>query len=49
MPTYFQLAFVFDRVKALAPQHPEWKDKPLYAAVLEGDLKTVAAGGLRAC
>ena len=47
MPTYFQLAFVFDRVKALAPQHPEWKDKPLYAAVLEGDLKTVAAGGLR--
>jgi phosphoglycolate phosphatase-like HAD superfamily hydrolase len=47
MPAYFQLAFVFDRVKALAPQHPEWKDKPLYAAVLGGDLKTVAAGGLR--
>jgi phosphoglycolate phosphatase-like HAD superfamily hydrolase len=47
MPAYFQLAFVFDRVKALAPQHPEWKDKPLYAAVLQGDMKTVAAGGLR--
>jgi phosphoserine phosphatase len=47
MPTYFQLAFVFDRVKALAPEHPEWKDKPLYAAVLEGDMKTVAAGGMR--
>ena len=47
MPAYFQLAFVFDRLKALAPQHPEWKDKPLYAAVLQGDMKTVAAGGLR--
>jgi phosphoserine phosphatase len=47
MPAYFQLAFVFDRVKALAPQHPEWKDKPLYAAVLQGDMKAVAAGGLR--
>src|SRR5271170_4707979 len=47
MPAYFQLAFVFDRLKALFPQHPEWKDKPLYTAVLEGDMKTVAAGGLR--
>jgi phosphoglycolate phosphatase-like HAD superfamily hydrolase len=47
MPAYFQLAFVFDRLKALAPQHPEWKDKPLYAAVLQNDMKTVAAGGLR--
>jgi phosphoglycolate phosphatase-like HAD superfamily hydrolase len=47
MPAYFQLAFVFDRVKALAPQHPEWRDNPLYAAVLTGDMKTVAAGGLR--
>lgn len=47
MPAYFQLAFVFDRLKALAPQHPEWRDKPLYAAVIEGDMKTVAAGGLR--
>jgi hypothetical protein len=46
-PAYFQLAFVFDRLKALAPQHPEWKDKPLYAAVLAGDMKAVAAGGLR--
>jgi hypothetical protein len=46
-PMYFQLAFVFDRLKALAPQHPEWKDKPLYAAVLAGDMKAVAAGGLR--
>jgi len=47
MPTYFQLAFVFDRLKALAPQHPEWKDNPLCTAVLQGDKKTVAASGLR--
>jgi phosphoglycolate phosphatase-like HAD superfamily hydrolase len=47
MPAYFQLAFVFDRLKALAPQHPEWRDKPLYSAVLQGDMKTVFAGGLR--
>jgi phosphoglycolate phosphatase-like HAD superfamily hydrolase len=47
MPAYFQLAFVFDRLKALASQHPEWRDKPLYSAVLRGDMKTVAAGGLR--
>jgi phosphoglycolate phosphatase-like HAD superfamily hydrolase len=46
-PFYFQLAFVFDRVKAMAPQHPEWKDNPLYAAVVADDMKAVAAGGLK--
>jgi phosphoglycolate phosphatase-like HAD superfamily hydrolase len=45
-PVYFQLAFVLDRLKAMAPQHPEWKDNPLIAAVLAGDMKTVAAGGV---
>ncbi|MEA3278777.1 MAG: HAD family hydrolase [Pseudomonadota bacterium] len=44
-PMYFQLAFALDRVKALAPQHPEWKDKQPFKAVLEGDLKEVLAGG----
>jgi phosphoglycolate phosphatase-like HAD superfamily hydrolase len=47
-PMYFQLAFVIDRLKAMAPEHPEWKDKPLFAAVLAGDMNTVAAGGMRA-
>ena len=47
-PIYFQFAFVLDRMKAMAPQHPEWKDNPLYAAVLANDMKTVAAGGERA-
>jgi phosphoglycolate phosphatase-like HAD superfamily hydrolase len=46
-PFAFQLAFVFDRMKAMAPQHPEWKDNPLYMAVLTGDMKTVAAGGVK--
>ena len=44
-PMYFQLAFALDRVKALAPRHPEWKEKQPFKAVLEGDLKTVFAGG----
>jgi hypothetical protein len=44
-PMYVQLAFALDRVKALAPNHPEWKDKQPFKAALEGDLKAVAAGG----
>ena len=44
-PMYAQLAFALDRIKALAPTHPEWKDKKPFKAALEGDLKTLAAGG----
>ncbi len=44
-PLPVQLYFALDRVKALAPQHPEWKDKEPFASVLKGDLKTAAAGG----
>jgi phosphoserine phosphatase len=44
-PMYFQLAFAIDRVKALAPQHPEWKTTQPFRAVLEGDTKTIAASG----
>jgi hypothetical protein len=46
-PFYFQFAFVLDRMKAMAPQHPEWKDDPFLAAVLAGDMKALAAGGLK--
>jgi phosphoglycolate phosphatase-like HAD superfamily hydrolase len=46
-PMYFQAFFVFDRIKALAPQHPEWKDKEPFASVLRGDMKTALAGGER--
>jgi len=44
-PMYFQLIFALDRVKALAPQHPEWKTKEPFAALLKGDLKGALAGG----
>ncbi|MBA5800713.1 HAD family hydrolase [Rhizobium changzhiense] len=44
-PMYVQLAFALDRVKALAPEHPEWKDTQPFKAVLEGDMKTLAAAG----
>ena len=46
-PMYFQLAFILDRLKTLAPQHPEWKDQQPFKAVLEGDMKTIAASGQR--
>jgi phosphoglycolate phosphatase-like HAD superfamily hydrolase len=44
-PYYFQLAFAFDRIKAMAPQHPEWKNKQPFKALLEGDKKALAAAG----
>ena len=44
-PMYFQFFFAMDRVKALAPQHAEWKEKEPYASVLNGDMKGVAAAG----
>jgi haloacid dehalogenase-like hydrolase len=45
---YFQFLFALDRVKALAPQHPEWKDKEPFASLLNGDVKGALAGGERA-
>jgi hypothetical protein len=44
-PMYTQLVFGLDRVKALAPQHPEWKDTQPFKAALEGDMKTLAETG----
>ncbi len=46
-PMYVQLAFALDRVKALAPMHPEWKDKQPFKAVLDGDMKALAEAGER--
>ena len=46
-PMYVQLAFILDRVKAMAPMHPEWKTKQPFAAVLDGDFKALAASGER--
>ena len=47
-PLPVQLYFVLDRVKALAPQHPEWKTEEPFASLLRGDLHTALAGGDRA-
>jgi phosphoglycolate phosphatase-like HAD superfamily hydrolase len=44
-PFYFQMAFAFDRVKAMAPQHPEWKNKQPFSALLKGDVATAASAG----
>ena len=44
-PMYTQLAFALDRVKALAPQHPEWKKKQPFKAVLDGDMRALAGTG----
>ena len=44
-PVYFQLLFAIDRVKALAPQHPEWKTQQPFKAVLENDMDALADSG----
>ena len=44
-PMYFQLAFILDRVHALAPQHPEWTTTEPFKSVLAGDMAGVAAAG----
>jgi len=45
-PVPVQLAFLLDRVHALASQHPEWRNQPPFKAVLENDMKAVAAAGM---
>ena len=47
-PMYFQILFALDRVKAMAPQHPEWRTQEPFASLLKGDLKAALAGGERA-
>ncbi len=44
-PMYFQAYYIFDRIKALAPGHPEWKEKEPFASVLKGDVKSALADG----
>jgi len=46
-PMYFQFLFMLDRVKVLAPQHPEWKTEEPFASLLKGDVKTALSGGER--
>jgi phosphoserine phosphatase len=45
-PFYNQFAFIVDRVKEMAPQHPEWRKQQPFKAILEGDTETLAASGM---
>jgi phosphoglycolate phosphatase-like HAD superfamily hydrolase len=44
-PMYVQLAFALDRVSALAPDHPEWREQEPFASLLKGDLAAAFTGG----
>jgi FMN phosphatase YigB (HAD superfamily) len=44
-PVYFQVAFAFHRIKAMAAGRLEWKDKQPYKAVIEGDMQALSAAG----
>ncbi len=44
-PVYFQIAFAIDRIKAMAPQHPEWKTKEPFKTILSGDRAALAKLG----
>jgi hypothetical protein len=44
-PLYFQLLYAIDRVKELAPSHPDWATKEPFAAILRGDTRQALAGG----
>lgn len=44
-PMYVQLAFALDRVKQLAPQHPEWNTQEPFRSALANDFKGLANSG----
>jgi hypothetical protein len=47
-PMYVQAFFIFDRIRTLAPQHPEWTDQEPFASVLKDDIPAALAGGEQA-
>jgi phosphoserine phosphatase len=47
-PYPFQVAFALDRIKAMAPEHPEWRDQEPFKSLLAGDIKAVLSGGYHA-
>ena len=47
MPVPVQVFFMSDRVKALAPRHPEWQRTEPFKSILAGDIKTAMATGLK--
>lgn len=47
-PLYFQAIYIFDRIKELAPNHPEWQQKEPFASVLKGNFESALSGGEKA-
>lgn len=47
-PSYFQLLFAIDQVKKMAKDHPEWKGKQPYQAVIDGDMTSLSKQGMKA-
>lgn len=47
-PLPVQAYFIVDRIKAISPKHPEWKNQEPFASVLKDDMKSVLAGGMSA-
>jgi phosphoserine phosphatase len=47
-PLYFQFLFAIDRVRAMAPEHPEWNEKEPFASLVRGDTKGALSGGEKA-
>jgi phosphoserine phosphatase len=46
-PLYTQLAFVLERIRSLAPQHPEWQDQQPFKAAIAGDMESLGAAGMQ--
>jgi phosphoglycolate phosphatase-like HAD superfamily hydrolase len=44
-PAYFQLLFAIDRIRQMAPQHPEWRTQQPFKAVLDNDMEAIAKSG----
>lgn len=47
-PAYVQLLFALDQVRRMTPEHPDWKERDPFKAILAGDMKDAIAGGNKA-
>ncbi len=45
-PIYTQLAFALDRVRVLAAEHPEWRERQPFKAALDGDREAIGKAGM---
>src|SRR5262249_45371908 len=46
-PTFVQALFAFDRIRQLAPQHPDWKTKEPFASFLRSDTQCALTAGMQ--